>query len=350
MAIAVAVIEGLVVLAAVFLLYLLVVAFVPGLSVAPQPLDPQISPARPTQKPPPFRSDVRFDVRGTPVSAWLYRPEPSAGPTPCVVMGCGAAGTKDMGMEPYALRFRDAGCAVLLFDYRHWGESGGEPRQLMWIPYQLEDYAGAVAFARGLGGIDPARLALWGTSLSGGHVVVAAARDHGVACLLAQCPALDGRAQALAAFKKGGMPFSIIVHAQRDLVRSWFGSSAHTLPIIGKPGSVALLTEPATVEAFARLAPEGFVNETCARIVIRGDKYRPVTRARKVRCPALFQICEHDELTPIDATEKAARIMGGLAEVRRYPIGHFDIYFGEHFERSIRDQLAFLRRHLALPS
>lgn len=350
MAIAVWVIEGLFVLGAIFAAYLLIVALVPGLSVPPQPIDRVLPAARSAEPPPPFRADVRFVVRGTPVSAWLYRPEPSADPAPCVVMGCGAAGTKDMGMEPYALRFREAGCAVLLFDYRHWGASGGEPRQLMWMPYQLEDYAGALAFARGLDGIDPTRVALWGTSLSGGHVVVTAARDHGVACLVAQCPALDGRAQALAAFKRGGMPVSIIVHAQRDLVRSWFGLSAHKLPVVGRPGSVALLTEPATAAAFARLAPAGFVNETCARIVIRGDKYRPITRARKVRCPALFQICEHDGLTPIDATAKTARIMGGLSEVRRYPIGHFDIYFGEHFERSVRDQLAFLQRHLGLPS
>jgi len=349
MAIAVTVIEGLVVLAALFFFYLCVVAVVPGLSVPAQPLERATPPAR-SAEPPPFRADVRFEVRGTTVSAWLYRPDPSAAPAPCVVMGCGAAGTKDMGMEPYALRFRAAGCAVLLFDYRYWGASGGEPRQLMWMPDQLEDYAGAVAFARGLDGVDPARIALWGTSLSGGHVVVTAARDRGVACLVAQCPALDGRAQALAAFRKGGMPFSIIVHAQRDLVRSWFGLSAHRLPIIGRPGSVALLTEPATAAAFARLAPASFVNETCARIVIRGDKYRPVTRAHHVRCPALVQICKHDELTPIGAAEKAARIMGDLAEVRRYPIGHFDIYFGEPFERSVGDQVAFLRRHLRLPS
>ena len=35
-----------------------------------------------------------------------------------------------------------------------------------------------------------------------------------------------------------------------------------------------------------------------------------------------------------------------LAEVKRYPIGHFDIYLGEWHERAVADQVAFLTRHL----
>ncbi len=93
---------------------------------------------------------------------------------------------------------------------------------------------------------------------------------------------------------------------------------------------------------------KSFVNEVCARIIIRGDKYRPVTKAKKVRCPVLLQICENDELAPIGAAEETARRLGGLAEVKRYPIGHFDIYVGDNFERSVSDQLEFFRRHLRI--
>jgi hypothetical protein len=38
----------------------------------------------------------------------------------------------------------------------------------------------------------------------------------------------------------------------------------------------------------------------------------------------------------------------GRAEVRRYPIGHFDVYVGAARDRAIADQLHFLRRHLAV--
>ena len=36
--------------------------------------------------------------------------------------------------------------------------------------------------------------------------------------------------------------------------------------------------------------------------------------------------------------------------MRTYPIGHFDLYGGEWFERALADELYFLRRHLASPA
>jgi len=250
-------------------------------------------------------------------------------------------------MEPYAVHYQEAGFAVLAFDYRHFGSSGGEPRQLVWIPYQLQDYAVAVEYARGLKEIDPDRIALWGTSGSGGHVIVVAARDHRIACAVAQCPGLDGRASALMAFKRDGLKnISLIVHGQRDLVRSWLGLAPHKIPLIGKPGSKALLPCQDAYDGYRELIPDGFINEACVRIAIRADKYRPVTEAKNVRCPVLLQICENDSFTPLSAAEKTEKKLGKYAEVRHYPIGHFDIYFGEDFERSITDQLEFFRRHL----
>jgi pimeloyl-ACP methyl ester carboxylesterase len=264
-------------------------------------------------------------------------------------MANGLGGTRDMGLQPYAQRFCQAGFAVLLFDYRHFGASGGQPRQLIWIPTQLADYAAAVEFARQQPSVDPDRIALWGTSLSGGHVLVRAAEDRGIACAIAQCPGVDGRAGAEESFQKMGLAhgLKLIVHGQRDLVRSWLRLSAHTVPIVGQTGDVALISGDDHFEAFGMLAPDGFVNEACARIAIRGDKYRPITRAGDIRCPVLFQICEYDELAPVDAAGHAAEKVGRLAQVVRYPIGHFDIYSGDAFEQSVSDQVTFLTERLA---
>jgi fermentation-respiration switch protein FrsA (DUF1100 family) len=331
-----------------FVLYLLVVALLPGILAPEQPLETSIASTGSDAKAPASRRDVSFDIKGTSLSAWLYLPEDLSAPVPCVVMGHGFGGTKDMLLESYALRFREAGLAALTFDYRHFGDSEGEPRQLAWIPYQLQDYAAAIAYARGLEEVDPRRIALWGTSASGGHVVVAAARDQGVNCVVAQCPGLDGRAAALDGYRKVGIKngLRLIMHGQRDLVRSWLGLSAHKIPIVGKSGSIACMPVQDAYEGYRRLASHEFVNEVCARITIRGDKYRPVTKAKKVRCPVLLLVCENDELAPVSAAEETAKKLGELAEVKRYPIGHFDIYIGRHFERSMSDQLDFLSRHL----
>jgi len=220
-----------------FAVYLLIVALIPGFSVPEQRLETAKHPPqkRDTEQLGP-RKDVTFKVKGTSLSAWLYLPKRRSAPVPCIVMSHGLGATRDAGLEPYAIRFREAGFAVLVFDYRHLGESGGEPRQLVWIPYQLEDMSAAVEYTRGLEEIDPDRIALWGTSLSGGHVIVTAAKDDRVSCVSAQCPLLDGAETGIAALKIAGIKASIghafrmIPHGQRDLVRSWLGLSPHRIP------------------------------------------------------------------------------------------------------------------------
>src|SRR6202790_3998954 len=99
------------------------------------------------------------------------------GRRPCVVLGHGFAGTVDSGLLPFAERFAAAGLDALAFDYRHFGASDGEPRPLLSIPRQLEDYAAAIARARTLDGVDPDRIVVWGSSYAGGHVVPVAGAD-----------------------------------------------------------------------------------------------------------------------------------------------------------------------------
>src|SRR5206468_5312028 len=136
------------------------------------------------------RSDVTFRSGGDACAAWLYRPE-REGPYPIVVLAHGFGALREARLWAYAERFAAAGMAALVFDYRHFGASGGEPRQLLDVSRQLADWAAAVAFARGLDGVDAERVALWGTSLSAGHVVSTAADDPRVAAVVAQVPFAD---------------------------------------------------------------------------------------------------------------------------------------------------------------
>src|SRR3954462_13228881 len=151
------------------------------------------------------REDLTFPSGEDTCAAWLYRPDAVAGPAPCVVMAHGFTATRGDGLPAYAERFAAAGLAVVLFDYRHFGRSTGEPRQLLDIGRQLDDYRAAVAFARSLPGVDAGRIALWGTSFSGGHVLTLAAEDHGIAAAVAQVPFADGVATVGAASPRNAL-------------------------------------------------------------------------------------------------------------------------------------------------
>ena len=63
---------------------------------------------------------------------------------------------------------------------------------------QTTDLMNAVNWVYGEPQCDRARIGLWGSSYSGGHVVYVAARDPRVKATISQVPALDSRPVALA--------------------------------------------------------------------------------------------------------------------------------------------------------
>jgi dienelactone hydrolase len=117
-------------------------------------------------------------------------------------MGNGVSMTRRDGLPRYAERFAAAGFAALTFDFRHLGDSGGEPRQLVDFKRQRTDFAAAVAFARTIDGIDADRVAVWGFSLGGGIAVYVAAGDDRLAAAITLCPGADGLAFTLAAHQR----------------------------------------------------------------------------------------------------------------------------------------------------
>ena len=92
--------------------------------------------------------EVHFDSGGVRCAADLYWPSGHEKDVPCVVMGHGGRGTKRLGLPKYAERFAAQGVAALAFDYRRFGESEGEPRQVIDVAAQHEDYRAAVRFVR----------------------------------------------------------------------------------------------------------------------------------------------------------------------------------------------------------
>ena len=292
------------------------------------------------------REDVTFASQGTSVAAWLYRPDGDGGAArPVIVMAHGLGGVREMRLDAFAERFADAGYACLVFDYRHFGASDGQPRQLLSVRRQRQDWAAAVAFARTLPGVDAARTVLWGSSFSGGHVIAVGAADPTVAAVVSQCPYTDGLASSLAVAPLTSL--RVTLRALRDLVGSWFGRRPRSIPLAGEPGTVALMTAPDAVPGYLALVEEDstFRNEVAARVALEIAFGRPGAKARRLRCPALFVVCERDTVAPARATLKhVAKAPQG--EVVRRDAGHFDIYVGEEFETTVRDELAFLQRHV----
>lgn len=291
-----------------------------------------------------MRSDVVFSSGGTDCAAWLYRPE-ADGPLPLVVMAHGFTGTRELRLDAYAERFESAGLGVLLFDYRHFGASGGEPRQLVDIRGQHADYHAAIAYGRGLDWVDEDRVALFGSSFSGGHVLAVGAQDGRVAAVVSQCPFTDGIAtlRSLGA----GNAARLTVAGLRDQVAALLGRPPHYIPAIGPPGSLGVMTTAdAEPGMLALIPPETrWENRVAARIALRVSAYRPGRAAAKLTCAVLFCLCDKDSLAPADTAAKYASA-APHSEVKRYPVGHFEIYVDPTWQEAVAAQAEFLVRNL----
>jgi pimeloyl-ACP methyl ester carboxylesterase len=237
---------------------------------------------------------------------------------------------------------------VLLFDYRGFGDSSGEPRQLAWPTRHREDYRAAVEFVRAVDGVDPERIALWGTSWSGGHVVYVAADDPRIAAVISQTADLDGVRTLMRIGEYAGrlQKFRLTMIGLRDTIGSLRGGDPLMIPTVGPPGELAAMSSEEAEPGMRAIAGPSWRNEVTARAAIAEWTNRAITRMEDLRCPLLVQIADRDTVAPASAARAAAWRAKGRVEVREYPCAHFDMYVGEWRERAIRDQLHFLRRHL----
>jgi hypothetical protein len=293
--------------------------------------------------------EIAVESEGRRLGAWYLRAEDGslAGDAgrPCVVMAHGFGATRDSGLLPFAEGFTAAGADVLLVDYRGFADSDGDLRQNIDHRAHRRDYHAAVARARLIEGVDPARIVLWGSSYSGGHVVAVAAEDPRIAGVISQGAAMDGLGAVMEILRYAG-PWQLLRlsgHAIVDAVGALLGRPEHRVGIFGPPGATAAITSPDAAPGYGRIIGPSFVNDMPARGILTIPLNRPVTAAPRVRCPMLLVVAADDSIAPPAAVRKVAATAGGRVETLELDCGHFDIYVGEEFATSLERQIGFLR-------
>ena len=292
---------------------------------------------------------LNFPSGGEQCAAWLTLPQaaqgPNSGPHPVVLLIHGGGATHAMMLDQYERWFSQAGFAVLAFDFRHLGESGGMPRQLMSLSRYFEDIDAALAFIRTRPELDPSRVALWGTSFGASHVVATAARRRDIAAAVVQCPILQGRAPALSAGLLHLMRFTGPIVS--DLLRAALGLGRRYVQIVGRPGELAFVNVPGAYEGWMSVVPPGVVfdGRITAGAGLSMLLYDAAAQARNVRCPLLVCVSDRENLMdPAIAVRVADKAPRGRAI--RYPTDHFQVYHPPFVERIVADQIAFLTEHL----
>jgi pimeloyl-ACP methyl ester carboxylesterase len=292
------------------------------------------------------RLDLRFPCGDSICAGWLFLP-PGGARAPVVVMGHGLAGTRDLALPAVALRCAREGVAAFAFDYRHFGASGGAPRQLVDVRRQLEDWAAALHFVRTRAEIDPQRVAVWGTSQGAGQALVAADTDGGVRAAVGLVPLVDSDAEGEVGFFGVRWLARLLFTAWGDLLAAAFGRGPLTLPALAPQGSFGLIVDDAAFAAARSLPGLGSTwrNEVAARSILLYDTWNPAPHARRLGIPILLIASRQDRFVPFAAVEALAR-EGRSVRIEEIDGDHFDVYAPPRLERAAALSAEFLARAL----
>lgn len=278
-----------------------------------------------------MRRDIEFKTEGgVMLRGWLYRPDGAGDKTPAIVMAHGFSAVKEMYLDRFAEAFASAGLAALVFDNRSFGASDGEPRQHIDPWQQVRDYRDAITYAETLPEIDAERIGVWGSSYSGGHVIVVGAIDRRVKCVACQVPLISGHRNARRLIRAD---FMATVQGQFAAERrARYQGQPHTMiPVVAEdPMAPCALATPDSWQWFTetgRSRAPAWRNEVTVQSVEMFTEYEPGAYIAYVSpTPLLIVVAAGDHLTVSDEAIAAYERALQPKKLEILPGGHFDAY------------------------
>jgi pimeloyl-ACP methyl ester carboxylesterase len=298
--------------------------------------------------------EVEFPSEGTLLRGLLFLPPARKTKPPVIVMAHGTSATIRMVADKYAEAFCRAGLAVLLYDHRNFGSSGGEPRQEInpWV--QSRGYLSAIDFVDRLDTVDPQRIGIWGDSYTGAQVIVVGAIDPRVKAIVAQCPACGTAPPSIepsrAVFEQIK---ETLLHGD---VRGALETTTGPLPVVSSDqvGTPSLLKPIQAYRWFIDYggrAGTGWINNITRVLPDTPAPYSPVLCAPFVKAPILMMVAPEDEMVHANyaVAQLAYHIMPGPKRWHDIEGGHFGLLYcpGETFDVAVRVQTGYLRQWLA---
>ena len=301
------------------------------------------------------KRDVMFKSGETFAAGWLFLPDQSRskGPVPAVAMAHGFGAVKEMYLEPFARRFAEAGIAALVFDYRSFGASGGEPRQRVSPRDQMEDYRNALTWLSLQPEIDKNRLGVWGTSFSGAHVIQVAAFDPRVKAVVSQVGPMD--LYLITRGIAGPDQFAGLQQmAIEERIRYATEGGEHYVPSAGVPGEgFAMQMDQDSYDfgnqAKATIAP-AWKNEVAMSSLDAILEHAPGRFIDLIAPrPLLMILASKDAIVPPESNRNAFARAGEPKRLLEINGGHYSVYIGPGAAEAAQAATEWFTEHLLIP-
>lgn len=276
-----------------------------------------------------MRRDVSFVSKGQHCRGWLYLPDriSDSDKVPTIIMAHGFSGVKEQALPEVAERFAQAGFGVLLFDYRYFGSSDGEPRCQLFPLEMVEDYRNALTYASLDPNVNNARLAVWGTSFSGGLATYTGLVDRRVKAVVAQVPGIQNADTRSSLNPETWERVGKMLIDDRDA--RYRTGVVNYLKVVAPEGEPCALPGTESYDAFMaleKLAPT-WRNEITLESLEKIREFDPLSLIHRLHpTPLLIIAAEHDTIIPLELNKLAYEKASEPKKLIVHPIKHFDVY------------------------
>jgi uncharacterized protein len=299
-----------------------------------------------------MRRDIEFDAEGVTLRGWLYVPDGAGGPVPTVVMAHGLSAVKEMYLDSFAEAFAAGGLGALVFDNRNFGASDGEPRQEIDPWAQVRDYRHAITWAQSRPEVDADGIGVWGSSYSGGHVLVLGAIDKRIKCVACQVPLVTGIGNIQRLVRQDFLGPNRAAMEQ-DRAARYRGEPPAMVPVVDPdPLAVSALPTPDSWEWFSETGKRRATTWKNAVKLFSVEmlmEYEPGVYVERISpTPLLMVVAASDHLTPTDLALEAYQRAREPKRLVLLPGGHFDAYVKD-FDAASGAARDWFLQHLGSP-
>jgi uncharacterized protein len=292
---------------------------------------------------------VQFGAEGEVIRGTLYLPADARGAVPGVVLGHGWGMCAGGDLEDYARAIVERGIAALTFDFRRLGKSDGLPRQEIDPSWQIEDYRTAITWLSARPQVASRNIGIWGSSYSGGHVLVVAATDSRVKAVVSQVPTVSGYEAGLRKTHPEKLDaLREVFHSDR--LARLNGEAPGMIQTVGTPDETNVAYPGA--DSYDYMSGQGEIvpewrNEVTLRSLEAARTYEPGIWISRIGPKPLLMIVAADDLTTpsdmqLDEFEKARE----PKQLLLLPGGHYSAY-QEHFNKTSAAAADWFSTHLA---
>jgi len=294
-----------------------------------------------------MRKDITFMSEGLRCKGWLYVPDDlkASVKAPTIVMANGFTGVKEQILPDFAVKFVDAGFVTMVFDYRYFGESEGEPRSQNFPLEMVDDYRNAIAWVSDQPEVDPQRIGIWGTSFSGGLVLYVGTYDRRVKAVVSQVPMAVSPEQRRASNRENYDNMGKIL--LRDRIARYKTGVVNYMKVVSSEGESCVLPGKEAYDEYMAIKQPNWRNQVTFESLEKMREFDPVSMVHMISpTPLLFIPAEKDSFFPIDLVKIVYEKAKEPKAMKTFPVLHFEMYREPWVSKAAGEAISWYKQYL----